>query len=80
VPRNSDTLTEHPIGILESQGDLGGRTFRLGRIRHAPVRRHRLAGPHWTRFTRRVVANGKNEIVIAEALQELDRVRHIDRE
>lgn len=59
---NSDTLTEHPIGILESQGDFGGRTFRLGRIGHALVRRHRLTGPHWTRFTRPIVANGKNEI------------------
>src|SRR5262245_29915104 len=59
---NADALVEHPVRILERKGNLGLRAFGFGRIRHAPMRRHWLAGPHRTDFTRRVVADGEGKI------------------
>ena len=59
---NSDALKEHPVGILERQGDLGRRAFGVGRIGNTPMRRHRLAGPNRTGFARRVVADCESKI------------------
>src|SRR5262249_3548302 len=53
---------QHPIRILERKRDFGRRALGFGRIGNAPMRRHRLAGPHRTDFARRVVADGEGEI------------------
>src|SRR6266436_1821607 len=92
---NPNALMQHPVRILERKRDLSRGAFGFGWIGNAPMRRHRLAGPHRTDFARRVVADGEGKIerrraglgelipqlrtkarrVIAETLQELDRVR-----
>src|SRR5262245_44091028 len=87
---NPNMLMEHPVRILEGKGDLSGGAFGFGRIGNAPMRRHRLAGPHWAGLASGVVADGEGKIerrrarlgelvptrrVIAETLQELDGVR-----
>src|SRR4051812_16937209 len=59
---NSDALMQHPVGILERQGDFGGGTLCFGRIGNAPMRRDRLPRPHRTAFAGRVVADGESEI------------------
>src|SRR5262249_18735955 len=59
---NADALMQHPVRILERKRDLGRGAFGFGRIGNAPMRRHRLAGPHRTDFARRVVADGEGEI------------------
>ena len=46
----------------ERDPPLGLGAFHRSRVRHTPVRRHRLSGPVRTHLTRRVVAHGKDEI------------------
>src|SRR5262245_47680607 len=92
---NANALMQHSVRILERERDLSRGAFGLGWIGNAPMRRHRLAGPHRTGLARGVVADGEGKIerrraglgelvprlrtkarrVVAEALQELDRVR-----
>src|SRR5262249_6820958 len=48
--------------ILECKRDLSRRAFGFGRIGNAPMRRHRLAGPHRTNFAGRIVADGEGKI------------------
>src|ERR1041385_7918527 len=50
----ADALMQHPVRILECKGDFGGRTFGFAWIGNAPMRRHRLAGPGRTGFSRGV--------------------------
>src|SRR4029078_6224568 len=59
---NADALMQHPVGILEREGDLGWGALCFGRIGDAPMRRHGLPRPHRTAFAGRVVTDGKNEI------------------
>src|SRR3954469_10205029 len=59
---DADALMQHPVGILERQGDFGGGTLCSARIGNAPMRRHRLPRPHRTAFAGRVVADGESEI------------------
>src|SRR3954462_7988865 len=58
---NADALIQHPVGILERQGDFGWGPLCFGRIGDAPMRRHRLPWPHRTAFACRVVADRENE-------------------
>jgi hypothetical protein len=53
---------QHPVGILEGKTDLRRSARCGGRIRNTPMRRHGLTRPDRTRLSRRVVANGKDEI------------------
>jgi hypothetical protein len=57
-----DALMQHPVGILERESDLGRGAARFRRIGNAPMRPHRLAGPHRTGFARGVVADREREI------------------
>src|SRR5262249_36173730 len=59
---NSNAWMQHPVRILERKGDLSRGAFGFDRIGNAPMRRHRLAGPHRTDFARRVVADGEGKI------------------
>src|SRR5215471_3264086 len=59
---NPNALMEHPVRILEGKSDLSRGAFGFGRIGHAPMCRHGLAWPHWTDFTRCVVADGECKI------------------
>ena len=64
-------VVHHPVGVGEGQGDLRRRALRGRRIRHAPMRRHRLAGPDRADLRRRVVTDGEHEV-------ELRRVRPLE--
>src|SRR5262249_9428546 len=59
---DSNAWMKHPVRILECKGDLSGGAFGFGWIGNAPMRRHRLAGPHRADFARRVVADGEGKI------------------
>jgi len=59
---HADTLRQHPVGILEREGDFCSRAPGRCRIRNAPVRGHRLSGPDGTGFASGIVANGKYKI------------------
>src|SRR5262249_40894230 len=59
---NANALMEHPVRILERKRDLSRRAFGFGWIGNAPMRRHRLAGPHRTDLAGRVVADGEGKI------------------
>src|SRR5262245_46052157 len=59
---NADALMQHPVRILERERDLSRGAFGFGWVGNAPMRAHRLAGPHRTDFARRVVADGEGKI------------------
>ena len=53
---------ENHEGFSKGPFDLLWRTCYRRRIGHAPVGRHRLAGPHGANFPSRVIANGEDKI------------------
>src|SRR5262249_18167081 len=59
---NANALMQHPVRILERERDLSRGAFGFGWIGNAPMRRHRLAGPHRTDLARGVVADGEGKI------------------
>ena len=62
-----DAVVEHAVGIGEGEMLLGLGAFHGGRVRHAPMRRHRLARPDRAGFVRRVVADREDEIHLGRA-------------
>ena len=57
-----DPVLEHHVCVAERASLLGFRPLHSGRIRHTPMRRDRIAGPHRADFTSDLVADRKDEI------------------
>ena len=60
--KKTDSPIQHHKRVPEGLFDLVGRAFRRSRIRHSPVGGHRLTGPEWADFLRRVVTDRKDKI------------------
>src|SRR5215468_9961544 len=57
-----DAVFENNAGIAEGAPLLGFRAAHGGGIGDAPMRGHRIAGPHRAQFARRLVANRDHKI------------------
>ena len=65
--KQADSAIENQESVAKRALDLSGvASANCSGIGNAPVRGHRLAGPHGADFLRGVVANGEDEIELAE--------------
>src|SRR6185437_14344547 len=67
VHENSDALVEHAHAVVEGKCLLGVIALRPGRVRQAPMRRHRLPGPDRADFVGRIVARSEYKIELRRA-------------
>ncbi len=59
---HADPPMQHPVGVVEGDGDLGVVALRLGRVGDAPMGCRRTARPDRTRFAGGAVANREDEV------------------